>query len=966
MIAAMALWLAVAAPSAFPLPLAGVSASGLTCFGQPATIVGSEGNDQLGGTPGADVIVALAGDDKISAAGGRDLICSGSGADIVSAEGGNDSVSAGSEDDQVLGGNGVDRLIGGPAVDGCTGGAGTDVIRRCEGRARKNARLELQDEAPTAVPDTLSLSEDTAATTQVLGNDTDRDNGLKAVQSVGRPQHGSATISNERTSVTYSPDPDFCGADSVSYALNGGSSATISISIACIEDPPLAIDDSFGLSEDDSSKSLSVLVNDHDVDAGPISIGSMSDPSHGTAEIEGTDAIFYTPSPDYCGIDSFTYMLSSGSSATVLLEVACIDDPPSAVADSANLNEDDPSTPVSVLANDTDIDAGPMTVAAKTEPAHGTVLIGEGNGGVAYGPVADYCGPDTFTYTVNGGSSTTVSINVACIDDPPVAVNDSFEVSENDDSASFPVLANDTDVDSGPSISIVEVTQPTQGTASIVEGGTAVEFRPESGYCNDSGPSETFTYTLNGGSTGTVAVSVECLANSSTAVAVSAAPEVFPAFERGIDDYVVRCDGTPLDVSATLAPGYSISVDGQAQEEGSVEASVPLRANQQFAFTVFHGQGRHRYFVRCLPADFPAFSVERTGPTEAQWYVVTPSIFASPPGVSAQYSILFDKNGAPIWWMRSAGATMPLDAKLLPNGNITWLHFGGGGMEERQLDGTLSRALDTVGGTADHHEVLLLPNGNYILGRYPASTGIDMTGCGGSASGTLIDAEVQELTPAGSLVWSWKASDHISFSEVPDVWKDQCSGDGDIYHFNSVEPDGDGYVISFRHLNAVYRVDRETGNIDWKLGGMARPESLTVVGDPLSATSTFGGQHDARILADGTLTVFDNGTGQRRPPRSVRFSIDADAGTATLLEDVRDVGTPASQCCGSTRRMPGGNWITAWGGFNPYITEQTGSGERAFTLNFTQGFVTYRVNPVLPGELSAAALRAGMDAQYPR
>ena len=76
--------------------------------------------------------------------------------------------------------------------------------------------------------------------------------------------------------------------------------------------------------------------------------------------------------------------------------------------------------------------------------------------------------------------------------------------------------------------------------------------------------------------------------------------------------------------------------------------------------------------------------------------------------------------------------------------------------------------------------------------------------------------------------------------------------------------------------------------------------------------------------------------------------------------------TPASQCCGSTRRQPGGNWITSWGGGAPYITEQDASGTRVFTLTFTQGFVTYRTNPISPGVLSPTMLRAGMDAQYPR
>ena len=84
-----------------------------------------------------------------------------------------------------------------------------------------------------------------------------------------------------------------------------------------------------------------------------------------------------------------------------------------------------------------------------------------------------------------------------------------------------------------------------------------------------------------------------------------------------------------------------------------------------------------------------------------------------------------------------------------------------------------------------------------------------------------------------------------------------------------------------------------TASVVWKLGGTARPESLTILNDPEFTTgSGFGGQHDARVLDDGSVTIFDNGfhpdTVLRHPPRAVRYAIDAGAGTATLLEQVND------------------------------------------------------------------------------
>src|SRR5205085_1925089 len=98
-----------------------------------------------------------------------------------------------------------------------------------------------------------------------------------------------------------------------------------------------------------------------------------------------------------------------------------------------------------------------------------------------------------------------------------------------------------------------------------------------------------------------------------------------------------------------------------------------------------------------------------------------------------------------------------------------------------------------------------------------------------------------------------------------------------------------------------------------KLGGTTTPESLTIVGDDDHAPNHLGGQHDARILPDGTLSLHENGTGLGRPPRAVRFRIDPIARTATLVETVVDPTIPTSLCCGSATRMPGGDWVMNWG-----------------------------------------------------
>jgi hypothetical protein len=181
----------------------------------------------------------------------------------------------------------------------------------------------------------------------------------------------------------------------------------------------------------------------------------------------------------------------------------------------------------------------------------------------------------------------------------------------------------------------------------------------------------------------------------------------------------------------------------------------------------------------------------------------------------------------------------------------------------------------------------------------------------------------------------------------------------DLVHINSVEPDGDGYVVSARFLDAVFRIDKKSGDVTWKLGGTHTAKSLAVKNDPLSK-QPFAGQHDARLYGDHTLTVFDNGTKPDRRPRAVRYRIDTNARTAKLLEAFGESGIPRSGWGGSARKLPGGNWVVYWGG-TTLMTEQTASGKPVLELAFLNEMDSYRAFPIPRGQLSPQRLRQGMN-----
>jgi hypothetical protein len=556
-------------------------------------------------------------------------------------------------------------------------------------------------------------------------------------------------------------------------------------------------------------------------------------------------------------------------------------------------------------------------------------------------------------------------------DAPPTAVDDEASFGEGEAERAIEVGANDTNLDGGP-LSIVSITQPDNGTASIAPGGLELLYQPDPDYCNDEEEPDHFTYTLNGGSSASVSVSVACLTR------IASTPALTPPFDPAISDYTVACDGTPLTVSGRTAAGTTVAVDGGSAEVGGFEAEVPLQPEQAFAFSVDAGGQESEHHVRCLPSDFPAWEYERLATPSHGFYVVTPT-FAFTPGVAKPYVVIFDDHGVPLWWHSDSPAP-PNDAKLLIDEEddtvrVVWwgAPVGGDAYEIRDLEGNLLEAVRTTTGRIDTHEFQVTPSGNYLITSYQPREHVALTAFGGAADATVTDAVIEEVSPAGDLLWIWNSKDHIGLEETGRWWPTalKAAEGADIVHMNAVEPVGeDAVMISNRHNDAVYKVDKDSGEIVWKLGGTWTPKSLTVKNDPQGAYP-LGGQHDVRLQPDGTITIHDNRTNLPGPPRSVRYEIDEVAKTATLVEEVTDPLAPSSICCGSSRRSPDGSWLFSWGG-RSLVTEFDAAGQRTFKLEFGGAF-SYRAVPApergtLPVDsaLTVEALRAGMDSMHPR
>jgi hypothetical protein len=372
--------------------------------------------------------------------------------------------------------------------------------------------------------------------------------------------------------------------------------------------------------------------------------------------------------------------------------------------------------------------------------------------------------------------------------------------------------------------------------------------------------------------------------------------------------------------------------------------------------------------VENLPADFPRWRFESIRPAPDGLFVVA---FANPED-DRPWVIVFDDDGKPRWWY--SPDTRALGGQILSDGNLVWARSFGDGYgldprmahEVRSESGKLVRLVRTRGSIVDGHEFRELGNGNVLLDTYVPET-VDLRRFGGPRRAAMVSAEVQEVDPAGRVLWRWNSRGHIALAETGRWWRNVLSNSRrrlqgrqsfDPVHINSIEPRGaDEVVISTRHTDAVYGIDRATGQIRWKLGGTTTGKSLRVVGDP--AEKLLGGQHDARVDRRGRLTIFDNGKDRPRLPRVVFYRLDLERGRAVYRGQLNDPEVTRSHCCGSARELPGGGWLVSWGD-NPLVTAFDREGRLAFRLHLPAS--TFRAVPAPPGATSVERLSRGLAA----
>jgi uncharacterized delta-60 repeat protein len=368
---------------------------------------------------------------------------------------------------------------------------------------------------------------------------------------------------------------------------------------------PVATADGFVLNEDTELSGF-LLGNDSHPDARSFSLDTQAvrQPDNGVLQLNTDGSFEYVPAPNFVGTDSFVYQITDTqgltAQAVVNLTISAVNDSPVAFDDSFSLNKNTSLTVAApgILANDTDIDGDTLVVDSSVikSPAHGSLQLSP-DGAFSYTPVANYTGDDSFSYQVTDGqggfAQATVSLRIEMTNAAPVALNDTYQVSEDEQlvvNASAGVLANDTDPD-GDSISVVtDLLSTVQNGQLIVSADGSFQYVPRQDFFG----TDSFSYQIKDPaglvSAATVVLNVlpqndppvvqaaNFSVNSNAVLAVPAPGLLANAFD--IDDETLTLAAQPVIAptkgSLSLAADGSFSYSPNSQASGSDSFTIKV------------------------------------------------------------------------------------------------------------------------------------------------------------------------------------------------------------------------------------------------------------------------------------------------------------------------------------------------------------------------------------------------------
>jgi len=343
-----------------------------------------------------------------------------------------------------------------------------------------------------------------------------------------------------------------------------------------------------------------------------------------------------------------------------------------------------------------------------------------------------------------------------------------------------------------------------------------------------------------------------------------------------------------------------------------------------------------------LPTDFPEITVHYNNDSDSSNIFISTYTVSNP--VENNYIIILNHLGETIFFRKNEGIVF--DFKVQPNNLLSFISIGNNSENIVYIMDQTYSMVDTIrldNYSLDYHDFQILDNGNYLtLAKSYRILDLSQEFEGGSPAALVEDYIILELDQNNNIVFEWNTSDHFNINDAPHL--DITSQYIYYAHANSIEVDYDGNILlSSRHMDEITKINRQTGEIIWRLGGSNN--QFTFLNDTMdfyhSIPVPFCYQHDARRLENGNITLFDNGN-WKNPyfSRAVEYEIDEVNKTATRIWEYRDSSLVYSEWMGNAQRLENGNTISIWNTFDSTtsIIQANSNSEKTFELSLNNIF----------------------------
>ena len=298
---------------------------------------------------------------------------------------------------------------------------------------------------------------------------------------------------------------------------------------------------------------------------------------------------------------------------------------------------------------------------------------------------------------------------------------------------------------------------------------------------------------------------------------------------------------------------------------------------------------------------------------------------------STAYAVAFDSAGQVAWYRAFPGGVPVVETKQQKNGAISVIlttSFGGDTVTGHALaltpDEYEARPYDApLGSYLDPHELVEISDvdGHYAGAVYFAYTArhLDLHSTGGTSDTVVTGHQIIKRDNDGNATVLFDAWDHFAISDNVEP----TPGALDFDHPNSLSIADDGnYVVSWRNLDVITKINSNTGALMWTLAGpfATIASDFTIVANPLNG---FSAQHSVRSLPNGNLLIFDNGTRHATPrSRAVEYQLNTGAHTATMVWQYTHTPPYFTAFTGSVQRLKNGDTLIGWTYGSPLVATE--------------------------------------------